>query len=141
MVAGLFVAVTIAAALFVPFATSVTDNTGAQSVTNESITADVNESVDLSGYDIDSGSETVWWLNSTSGSYEQVTSPDDYSMTYDAGEISFNASGQVDDGDSVKVTYDYQATSGTVTTIAEQLPLFFALLVLGVIAGKLMEMT
>lgn len=139
---GLFVAVVIAAALFGPFANVVNDSTGSQTVDNATVAVDFNESVDLDGYQIDENSETVEWYNSTSGQWETATSPDDYSMNYEPGTIDFNSSStNFNDGDDARVSYTYQATTGTTTTIAEQLPMFFALLVLGVIAGKLMKMS
>lgn len=139
-VAGLLIALTFAAVLITPIADTVNGNSGSVEVTNESLTAEVGEYQELDGYDIDSDSETVYWLNSTSGDYEVITAGDDYELNESAGTIKFTESGVVDDGDDVKVSYTYQATSGTVSTILDLLPLFAGLVILGVMAAKVQQM-
>ena len=139
-IAGFLIAATVAITLFNPISAAVSGNTGDVDVTNESLTATPGEYQDLDGYNIKSGSETVYWYNSTSGSYEEVSSPGDYEMNYSDGSIEYNTSGKVSSGDDTKVTYTYEATNGTTTTVATLVPLFVALLVLGIMASKMMGM-
>lgn len=138
-IAVLMIAATIAMTLFNPVSTAIGDNTGSVTVTNETVTASPGNYTDLRGYDIDSGSETVYWYNSSSSSYEQVSSPDDYEMAYQNGSIQANSSGTIGEGDELKVSYDYQATDGTTTTVAGLVPLFLLLLILVTIAAKVQE--
>lgn len=130
----------VVAVLLGPLATTVNGNTGDQTVTNETVTASNTSYVELQGYDIDDTSETVYWLNSSSGSYETVSEPADYEVNYTAGSIIANSTGKIGDGDSLKVTYTYAATSGMVTTIAGYIPLFAVLLILGFVANEISDM-
>lgn len=99
-----------------PVAGVVHDNTGTQTVTNETVYANYNHTVDLRGYDIQ-GSATVWGYNDTSSSYEQATSPADYTLHKGPGTLSFNSSSAlIQSGEKVKVTYDYKA-AGTITSL------------------------
>lgn len=134
------VALAVAATLVGPFNAAVADSTGTQSVTNESVTAEIDTFVELDGYDIVTDSETVYWYNNSSSSYEEVTSGTDYEMNYDPGQIKALSGGSIGDGDELKVSYDYQATDGTTTTIAGLVPLFVVLLILGVLAAKIQKM-
>lgn len=136
--ATVLIALTIAATLFAPISTMINDSTGVQSVTNESLTADPGTWQELDGYQVEQGSETVWWYNSTSSSWEQL-SGSDYDVRYDPGELKVNTSSSVQEGDDLKVSYDYQATSETSTTVLTMVPLFVALLMLGVLASKIMQ--
>lgn len=136
-IAAVAVAITVAAVFIGPIASVVGANTGSQTVTNESVTADVGNYVDLGGYNIDSGSETVYWLNSSSGSYEQVSSSTDYTMAYQNGSIRADSGGTIGDGDSLKVTYTYAASGGLTSTILGYSPLFIALILLAVMYGEM----
>lgn len=133
------IAVAIAATLIAPFATATSDNTGTQSVVNESVTADTGSYVDLGGYDINQGSETIYWYNSTSGSNETLSSPSDYEIRYDTGDLKANASGPVSDGDQLYANYTYQATGGTTTALAKLLPVFFVLVILVSLVSKVTD--
>ena len=128
--------VVVVMALFPALASSVHDNTGTQSVTNESVTASNTSYVELDQNDLVSGSETVYWLNSTSGNYEVVSSPDDYELNESDGTIIANSTGSVGDGDSLKVSYDWQATDGSTTTIAGVILPLALILVLLVLANE-----
>lgn len=124
-----------------PVAGVVADNTGVQEVTNETVNADYDQSVDLRGYDIDENSETVWRLNNTSGDYEEATSGTDYEMNYDAGTIEFNDSSTlIDDGEEVKVSYDYRAADQLTTLIVGFIPLAVGLLIFVGVAKRTTEM-
>lgn len=129
----------IAAIVFVPLNTVVTQNVGSQTVTNETVTASVGEWQDLEGYDLDQNSETVYWYNSTSGSYETLTEGTDYEIRYDSGELKPLSGGTVSDGDELKATYDYQATSPIVTTVVLLVPTLVVLLMLVTAARPVMD--
>jgi len=134
------IAATIAAVLIVPVAGSINDNTGQVSVTNESVSpVEVGNYTDLGGYNIDNSSETVWWYDSLTGEYRQLNDGTDYKIRPGPGEIKFLEGGQVSDGDDVKISYDYQATDSQSTTVINLVPLFMALLILGVFAQQIMR--
>lgn len=137
-VAALLIAATIAVTLLNPVVGAVNSNTGSQDVTNESVTADT-EYQDLEGYNLDSG-ETVYWYNSTSSSYEEISEGSDYEIDRDSGQVKIDSSGKAAEGDDLKVTYSYQASSSTVTTVVGLAPLFMGLLVLGIIASRVQRM-
>lgn len=137
-IAGLMIALTIAITLFGPINAAVVDNTGEQTVTNESVTADLDNYVGLDSYSIKDGSETVLYDNGTD--WVEATSGTDYEMAYDNGSIKALSTGSISDGQELKVSYDYEATSGTTTTVTNLVPLFVALLVLGVMGARATEM-
>ena len=123
-----------------PVSGVVADNTGTQTVTNETAYADYNQTVDLRGYDVDENSETVWGFNDTSGSYEQAVSGTDYSMNYGEGSIDFiDSSTLIEDNEEVKVSYDYRAADPLTTLIIGFVPLGVGLLIFVVVAQKTTE--
>lgn len=141
VVLALAVFVTVGVVLLGPVAGVVQDNTGTVTVTNETVHADYNKSVDLRGYAIEQNSETVWGYNDTADSWEQATAPDDYSMNYDAGSIDFNESSSlIDDGEEVQVTYDYQAADELTTLIVGFVPLAIGLLLFVGVARRVTGM-
>jgi hypothetical protein len=134
-------AVAIAAILFGPMVTAVSDNTGTQTVTNETVTADADTYVDLDGFQVVDNSETVWGYNDTSGSYEQAAESTDYEINNTAGTIqALSGSSLIDDGEEMKVSYDYEATTGTTTMVVQYGPTFVAVLLLTVVGMKVTEM-
>lgn len=137
-IAALLIAATIAVTLLNPVVGAVQDNTGTQDVDNESITAST-EYQDLEGYNVDSG-ETVEWYNSSSGSYEEISEGSDYEIDRDSGQVKINSSGVASEGDDLRVTYSYTASSSTVTTVVGLAPLFMGLLVLGILAARVQGM-
>lgn len=139
-VVGVALAVTIAAILLGPIVTAVNDNTGVQTVENETVTADIGNYTSLDGWQIDESSEVVYGYNDTSASYEQLTEGTDYEMDYEAGQIkALSGSTIVDDGEDMKVTYDYQSTDDMTTTIIGYGPTFLALLLLTVVGARVTE--
>jgi hypothetical protein len=137
---GLMVGVLIASVLFLPLVTTVNGNTGTQSVTNETVTVSTDEYTDLDGYDIDESSVVVYGYNDTSDSYEQAASGD-YDLNPEPGEIKANSSSTlIDDGEDVKVSYDYQATGGLATTVLVLVPLFGAVAIVGVLGQEIQGM-
>lgn len=131
-----FVLVAIIGMVFLtPVVQAVDDNSGQQSITNETVTAQHGEYVDLGGYAIDSSSETVWGYNDTSGSYEQATSGTDYDMNYSAGEIQANSSSSlIQDGEDIKVSYTYQASNESTSVILGFIPVMFGTLIFAKLA-------
>ncbi len=116
VVAGL-----ILVSVFPAVSQSITDNTGVQSVGNESVTADVGNYTDLDGYNIKDGTVTVENDGTT------YTEGDDYEIDYEAGELKALDSGTIEDGETLTVSYDYQASGKTTATIANLIPLVMAL--------------
>lgn len=139
-VAGVMIAIAIGAMLFMPINTAVTENTGSVDVENESVTAELDTYVDLDGYEIESGSETVRWYNETSDSYEPLDSSTDYDLRTGAGAINVTSDSPVSNGDEVLVSYTYASTDGTESVILEMIPVLVAVLILGVAAFKAVEM-
>lgn len=141
LVVAMAVFVTVGVILLNPVISVVDANTGTTSVTNATFNADYNNSYDLQGYDIDQNSETVYGFNDTSGSYEVVTSPGNYSIDYSAGEISINSSSTIiQDGEEVKVSYDYQAAGSLATLVIGFIPLAIGLLIFVRVADPVQRM-
>lgn len=138
MVVTVSIALALAAVLFVPLADIVNGSVGGQTVTNETLTAQTGEYQGLGGYDLED-SETVYWLNSSSGNYETLAESTDYEVRYDSGEVKPLAGGAVSDGDELQVTYTYAATGPIVTTLVVLVPTLLALLMLVVAAAPVME--
>ncbi|WP_148414921.1 hypothetical protein [Haloferax sp. KTX1] len=136
-IAAVLIAATIAATLFMPISNVVTGNTGTQSVVNETATADVGTAVDLDGYEVVADSETVYYDNGSG--WTTATAGTDYSFDDNSASVTALSGGSIDDGAALRVSYDYQATSGSTTTITGLIPLFVALLILGVLAAKAMD--
>lgn len=137
-IAGVMIALTVAAVLLNPVSAVVSDNTGDVDVTNETVTADHDTYVDLDGYDVETNSETVYFQNGTSD-WETATRGTDYEMNYTEGSIQALSSGNIADGEELKVSYTYTATDGTTTTVVTMVPMFVALLILGVIASRVQD--
>jgi len=117
-----------------PVVGAVQDNTGTQAVTNETVNADLDSYADLGGYDVDEGSVTVYGFNDTSSSYETVSSTD-YDVRYPEGELQVNSTASiVQDGETIKVSYDYQASDGVATTVIGFIPVIMATLILFVLS-------
>jgi len=114
----------------------VSSNTGTQSVTNETVTATTGEYSSLDGFDIDPSTTVVYGYNDTSGSYETTT---EYTLNEGPGEIQFDIQNStlIDDGEDVKVTYDYQATDSLTGLVAGYLPLGIGLMVLVTVASRI----
>ena len=112
-----------------PVNTTVQNNTGVQSVVNETHAVDFNETLDLRGYDIDPGSETVYGYNQTSGSYEVVPASD-YTLADSTGELDLDRSSTLfDEGEQAKISYDYEASDDLTTLVVGFIPLGVGILV------------
>jgi len=134
-VAKIAVVAVIAVSLIGPFINVVGSSSGLQAVGNEPVTADHDTYVELEGYSLVDGSVTV-----DDGAGTTYSEGADYELNRSAGSINALSSGNITDSQTIEVSYDYEATSGTTTTIVGLLPLFMALLVLVVLAGAATDM-
>lgn len=104
-------------------------NSGTVTVTNETVTSSLeyNTTYELEGFEVVSGSETVYVENGSAGSFETLASSE---YTVDEGPGTLNVTGQSGSsaGDEVLITYDYEATDSTTQTVVDLLALFLALL-------------
>lgn len=125
----LMIAVAIAATLVAPFTTAIAGNTGTVSEVGN-VSADLGNYQDVDGYNIDSATFTA-----TDSGGTTLTESTDYELNATAGEVKFLSSGSVSDGETIELSYDYQATDGTTSTITDLLPLFVGLLILVSIAA------
>lgn len=140
MIVSVALALAIASILLGPIVTAVSSNTGTQTVTNETVTANVGNYTDLDGFKLVQGSATVYGYNQTSGSYEVATAGTDYELDTKAGRLkALSGSSLIDDGETVKVSYDYEATTGTTTKIIQYGPTFVVLLMLTTVGAKVTE--
>ncbi|WP_423745103.1 hypothetical protein V5735_03495 (plasmid) [Haladaptatus sp. SPP-AMP-3] len=115
--------------LLSPVNSTVTNNTGSQAVVNETHAVGFNESIDLRGYNIDPASETVFGYNDTSGSYE-VAPASDYTLTDGSGTLDLKSSSTLfDEGEDVKVSYDYQASDDLTTLVVGYIPVGMGILI------------
>ncbi len=135
----LTVVVAVGMVLMTPIVDTVNNNTGQQTVTNETVNATYGERLDLQGYQINEGSETVYGYNESSDTYE-VAPEDDYTLHYESGQITLNSSSTlIDTGENVRVTYDYQATSELTSLVLGFIPVMIGVLLLVVVASRVEE--
>lgn len=110
---GLMIGLMVAGILLGPLNTAIAENTGVQSVDNESVTADHDTAVDLAGWEIVSG--TVRVFNATG----DEVADSEYTIDHTPGTINVSSSStSIADGEEITVTYDYEATDATTTLIA-----------------------
>jgi len=138
LVVGLALAAAVAIIGLAVAAPVVTSSTGTVSVTNETVTAS-SETIDLNGYNIDPATVVVYGYNDSSGSYETTN---DYTLSERPGEIQVDPANStlIDDGETVKITYDYQATDGITSLVTGYLPLGLGLVALVVLSSRLEEL-
>lgn len=137
---AVILAVTVGAIFLAPVATTVAESTGTQSVTNESVTASTSEYVQVDGYHLVDGSVTVYGYNQTSDSFELAAEGTDYDVNLEPGEIKANSSSTlIDDGEEIKVSYDYEATDGTTTLVAGFIVTLFLTLLIAVLGEEVAD--
>jgi len=124
LVIGIVLAVTIGIVVMQPVVGAVNDNSGTVSVNNETASLPHGEWVDLAGYDLVDGSVNVESLDGTT----TFSEGSDYELALENGSIKALSSGTITDGQTVNVTYQYQATSGPATTVIGFIPVMFGLL-------------
>jgi hypothetical protein len=134
-VAAVVIAATVVMVLFNPVAALVDSTTGTTSVANEEVTVANDSFTQLDGYNIQEDSETVRYEDGT-GTWVNASEGTDYEMQYSEGSIKA-LNGSIEDGDTVRVSYDYEPTDGATTTVLTMVPLFMALLVLGTFGEKI----
>jgi hypothetical protein len=135
MVLAFMLAAVIGVIFLQPVVGAANDNSGTQTVTNETIDANYDTFVDLGGYAVVSGSETVWGYNDTDSSYETAVQGTDYELNLNSGEIKIlNGSSLIEDGETVKVSYDYEASGELTATVMEFIPVMLGTLVLVIVA-------
>lgn len=133
MTLGVFAAIGVI--MLAPIVTAVNSNTGTVSVTNETVTAQTGERVDLRGYSIDPATVTVEAYNDTSASWETTT---EYTLYEDPGEIQFDVQNatNIEDGEDVRVDYKYQATGELTALVAGFIPVGVGLFIFVAIARR-----
>lgn len=133
-IVGAMILLVVVGALFIPLVDTVNSETGTQAVTNESVTAEVGTYVDLENNDLVSSSVTVY--NSTDA---EMTEGTDYEVAYDNGSVKALSGGSITDGNTITVSYDYEATSDMVATIAGLIPLLILVSVLAFVAAAVRD--
>jgi hypothetical protein len=126
-IVSVLLAVVIAGALFGPFVSAVSSNTGVQTVTNETITASTGEYVDLEGYTLNESSVRVF--NTT----DELVAGEDYEVGAQNGSILALSGGSISDGESIDVSYRYAITEGPASTIADLIPLLLLVTIIGIL--------
>lgn len=141
MVLALAVFAAVGVILLGPIAASVNQNTGTQSVVNESHTVEFGTAIELDGYDIDSGSETVRAFNNTTDTFVVVDQAGNYTIQESAGTIRLNSTDtEFHEGEEFLVSYTYQASDPLTTTVVGFIPLGVGLLIFVGISSRVMEM-
>lgn len=135
------IALTIGAVMLVPVVDIVDSNNGEVDVENETVTtnASYTETYDLQGFNIVNGSETVERYDSGTDSWNTLSAGTDYELNETNGSVEFLSGGNVSEGDEVRASYTYEATTGTVSTVVGLIPLFLALLLLVPLATKVQD--
>jgi hypothetical protein len=134
LVAATLVAMTVAAVLVAPLGSVIASNTGTLGVAGN-VGADVGNYQELDGYDITSN------FTATDSDGNTLSEGADYELNRTDATIKFlSGSSLVTDGETITVEYEYEAASGTTTTVATLVPLFAGLLILGTAAVKMRKM-
>lgn len=138
-ITGLLLAVTIGAIFFVPVVDVLDSSTGEVEIENETVTTNTSfdQTYELRGDNVTAGSETI--EVNDGGTWTTLTAGTDYALNEGEGTIQFQDGTALSSGDEVRASYAYQATSGIVTSIANLLPLFLALLLLVPLANKVQQ--
>lgn len=125
---ALVFALALAAPLVGPLVGAVAAGTGTQVVTNETLTASPGTYQELDGYELNRSSTTVVHNGTT------LSAPEEYNLDADRGRLRLNASA-VDSGDTVRVSYEYQASGPIVGRLLGLLPIMVGALFV-VLAAK-----
>lgn len=129
----LFFIVLIASILLIPVVGVVNDSIDTTEVTAENWTVDVDNWVELENDDLVDGSVTV--NNSTD---VEMTEGTDYEINYTDGTIKALSGGDLTDGNTATIDYNYEQPTyvedGTTRTLIDLVPLFFILVILVTLA-------
>jgi len=116
-----------------PVVAAVTDNSGTVTE-SENVTADLGNYSDLGGYNVVSGSVVV----EPAGGGTAYSQGSDYTVALENGSIKALSSGTISDGENLNVTYDYQATDSSTTTVLGFVPVMFGVLLFVVVSRGVM---
>jgi len=119
-------AITIGIIVLQPVISATNDNTGVQSVSGENVTADHGNWSSLSGWDVQSGTVVVEDQSGTT-TYSEGS---DYEINLTEGELKALSSGTISDGETLNVSYDYQATDGMTEMVVGFVPVMFGVLMI-----------
>jgi len=130
---AIVLAVVLGIVVMQPVVGAVNDNTG--TVTEaENVTADLGNYSDLGGYDVVDGTVTV----EPAGGGTAYSEGTDYEVALDNGSIKTLSSGGISDGETLNVTYDYEATDSSTTTVLGFVPVMFGVLLFVVVSRGVM---
>jgi len=111
-------------------------STGIQSVDNESITAAYDEPVELDAYDLQSGTVEVY---NASGA---LVPSGEYTVNEGPATINVSSSStSIADGETISVTYDYEAADSLTTFIVGFIPVMMGVLAFVVVARPVTRMS
>lgn len=141
MVIAITIALVLGVSMIGALVSMVASNSGTVSITNESVTssATLGQTYDLDGYDVVSGSETVYYDNG-SGFLAATGGGVDYTLHKANGSITVASGGSIASGATVKASYQYKATSKSAGTVIDLLSLFLALVLLVAVAGPVQDL-
>jgi hypothetical protein len=130
---AIVLAVVLGIVVMQPVVGAVNDNTG--TVTEaENVTADLGNYSDLGGYDVVDGTVVV----EPAGGGTAYSEGTDYEVALDNGSIKTLSSGGISDGETLNVTYDYEATDSSTTTVLGFVPVMFGVLLFVVVSRGVM---
>jgi hypothetical protein len=130
---AIVLAVVLGIVVMQPVVGAVNDNTGTVSDA-ENVTADLGNYSDLGGYDLVDGTVVV---ESTDGT-TTYSEGSDYEVALENGSIKPLSSGTITDGETLNVTYDYNATDSSTTTVLGFVPVMFGVLLFVVVSRGVM---
>jgi hypothetical protein len=124
LVLGIALAVVLGIVFLQPVLTAVDTSTGTQTET-ENVTAEFGSYSDLAGYELVDGSVTV-----TNASGTTLTEGTDYELRLGQGSVKALDTASVSAGETLTVSYDYQATGSMTSTVIGFVPVMFGVLLL-----------
>ena len=101
---------------------------GRTDITNETWTVNTGTYVELANGDIVEDSETVWNSSGT-----EMVRGTDYEMNYTSGEIKALSGGDLTDGNTAEISYEYKHRTDTFNTIDSNVDSAFVLIGVGFI--------
>lgn len=111
-------------------------STGIQSVDNESVTAVYDEEVELDAYDIQSGTVEVY---NASG---DLVPASEYTINEGPATINVSSSStSIADGETIGVTFDYEAADSLTTFIVGFIPVLMGVLAFVAVARPITQMS
>jgi hypothetical protein len=130
---GIVLAVVLGMVVLTPVVSVVADNSGQVSET-ENVTANLGNYSGLGGYDLVDGSVTV----ESQGDGTVYSEGSDYELALENGSVKALSSGTIADGETLTVSYDYQATGSATETVLGFVPVMFGVLLFVVVSRGVM---